>query len=613
MTLVSRSTMKMTAHLLAVLVGPFMCNCAAQTHADGAGSAMASSVTTPDGSPVDSTLAPMCGLIERYSADRGNLERFYDAPMSPARFEREQQFLDGWRATLESIDFENLDQDGRIDYLLFANQIRYEERALRHELARNDALAPLLGFAPVIVDLHERFRRMESVDPAALAKQLTELAEHIEQTHDAWKAPTDGRSVKATVAHRAARTLGVLRRTLRDWYRFYSGYDPLFTWWVREPYEQVDAKINQYVKFIREKLAGIEGDDDDAIIGDPIGRDELLSRLEYEMIPYTPEQLIAIAEREYAWCRREMLRASNELGFGDDWRAALEHVKTLHVEPGEQPAMIRDLAWEAVEFLEQRDLVTIPELCKETWRMEMMSPARQKVSPYFLGGESIIVSFPTDGMAHEDKLMSLRGNNIHFSRATVQHELIPGHHLQGFMTRRYRTHRRPFGTPFWGEGWALYWEMLLWDLGFPQSPENRVGMLFWRSHRCARIIFSLSFHLEQMTAQECIEFLIENVGHERNNATAEVRRSVSGDYGPLYQAAYMLGGLQIRAMHEDLVQSGRMTDRRFHDTILQNNSIPIAMVRAALTDQALTRDFATDWRFYGEVTAATGAGELSGE
>ena len=613
MTLVSRFTMKMTAQVLAVLVCPFMCNCAAQPHGDGADSAMASSVTTPDGNPVDTTLAPMCGLIERYSADRGNLERFYDAPLSPARFEREQQFLDGWRATLESIDFENLDQDGRVDYLLFANQIRYEERALRHELARNDALAPLLGFAPVIVDLHERFRRLESVDPAALAKQLTQLAEHIEQTHDARKAPTDDRSVKATVANRAARTLGELRRTLRHWYRFYSGYDPLFTWWVREPYEQVDAKIDQYAKFIREKLAGIEGNDTDAIIGDPIGRDELLSRLEYEMIPYTPEQLIAIAEREYAWCRREMLRASNELGFGDDWHAALEHVKTLHVEPGEQPAMIRDLAWEAVEFLEQRDLVTIPELCKETWRMEMMSPARQKVSPYFLGGESIIVSFPTDGMAHEDKLMSLRGNNIHFSRATVQHELIPGHHLQGFMTRRYRTHRRPFGTPFWGEGWALYWEMLLWDLGFPQSPENRVGMLFWRSHRCARIIFSLSFHLEQMTAQECIEFLIENVGHERNNATAEVRRSVSGDYGPLYQAAYMLGGLQIRAMHEDLVQSGRMTDRDFHDTILQNNSIPIAMVRAALTGQTLTRDFVTDWRFYGEIAESDSAGDLSGE
>ena len=83
----------------------------------------------------------------------------------------------------------------------------------------------------------------------------------------------------------------------------------------------------------------------------------------------------------------------------------------------------------------------------------------------------ISVSFPTDGMSHEEKWMSLRGNNIHFSRATVHHELIPGHHLQFFMTDRYNRHRRArSATPFWAEGWALYWEMLLWDLDFPQSP-----------------------------------------------------------------------------------------------------------------------------------------------
>ena len=396
-----------------------------------------------------------------------------------------------------------------------------------------------------------------------------------------------------------------LRSTLKSWYGFYSGYDPLFSWWVAEPYDKADTELEDYAAFVRKRLVGIEDDDDDTIIGDPVGRDELLTRLKHEMIPYTPEQLLAIAERELAWCRKEMLRASNDLGFDDDWRSALDHVKDQHVGPGEQAQLVHDLAWEAVEFIESRELVTVPELCKETWRMEMMSPERQKVAPYFLGGEVIRVAFPTDAMAHEDKRMSMRGNNIHFARATVHHELIPGHHLQGYMTRRYRTHRRTFSTPFWGEGWALYWEMLLWDLDFPESPENRVGMLFWRTHRCARIIFSLSFHLRLMDAQECIEFLIENVGHERNNATAEVRRSVSGDYGPLYQAAYMLGGLQLRAMHRDLVESGQMTNREFHDAVLRNNSIPIEMTRAAITDQPLTRDFESNWLFYGDVKVDT--------
>jgi hypothetical protein len=41
--------------------------------------------------------------------------------------------------------------------------------------------------------------------------------------------------------------------------------------------------------------------------------------------------------------------------------------------------------------------------------------------------------------------------------------------------------------------------MLLWDQGFNATPEDRVGALFWRMHRSARIIFSLGFHLGTMT------------------------------------------------------------------------------------------------------------------
>jgi len=202
-------------------------------------------------------------------------------------------------------------------------------------------------------------------------------------------------------------------------------------------------------------------------------------------------------------------------------------------------------------------------------------------------------------MQHEQKMMSMRGNNIHFSRATVFHELVPGHHLQGFMADRYRSYRSTFSTPFWGEGWALYWEMLFWDLNFPKTPENKVGMLFWRMHRSARIVFSLSFHLGQMTPEQCIEYLVKRVGHEVDNATAEVRRSFNGTYSPLYQAAYMLGGLQIRALQKEFVGSGKMSNRAFHDNLLKQNRIPIEMMRASLTNQKLSRDFVSNWKFYG--------------
>ena len=122
-------------------------------------------------------------------------------------------------------------------------------------------------------------------------------------------------------------------------------------------------------------------------------------------------------------------------------------------------------------------------------------------------------------------------------------------------------------------------------------------MLFWRMHRCARIVFSLKFHLGLMKAQECVDYLVDRVGHERENAAGEVRRSFEGGYTPLYQAAYMLGGLQIRGLHRDLVQGGKMTNRAFHDRILAGNTMPIEMVRASLLGTKLEKDFVAKWRF----------------
>lgn len=260
---------------------------------------------------------------------------------------------------------------------------------------------------------------------------------------------------------------------LKNWYSYYYGYDPIFGWWVESPYKLLDAALQDYAAFVREKVVGIKADDTTTIIGDPIGRDVLLAELQYEMISYTPEELIALANKEMAWCEAEMKKASQELGFGDDWQKALEHVKNLYVEPGKQPALISAMAWEAIEFVEKNDLITVPRLAKETWRMEMMTPERQLIAPFFLGGGVIQVSYPTHTMTHEQKMMSMRGNNPHFSRAVVHHELIPGHHLQGFMNARYRPYRSIFAMPFWTEGWALYWELLLWDMNFPRSPEDR--------------------------------------------------------------------------------------------------------------------------------------------
>jgi uncharacterized protein (DUF885 family) len=537
------------------------------------------------------------GVIERYQEDFGILNRFYSAPMSPNRSARFKQLYSDNLSLLAKLDFDKLSHDEQVDYILFKNYLEHEIKELDRYEAQLVEMSALIPFARTISDLEDTRRTLKDLDPAKAAVTLNELAKKITETQKSLEG-TSAIKPKRTVANRAARTIGELRNVLRRWYTFYNAYDPMFTWWNQSPYKAVDDALAKYGTFISEKLVGIKPDDRVTIIGDPIGRDALIEELKYEMIPYTPEELIEIANKEFAWCEGEMKKASREMGYSDDWKKALEAVKQKYVEPGKQPALIRDLAYQAIDFVEKNDLVTVPKIARDGWRMEMMTPERQLVAPFFLGGETILVSYPTDGMTHEQKMMSMRGNNPHFSHATVFHELIPGHHLQGFMTNRYRPYRQIFRTPFWGEGWALYWEFLLWDMGFDKTPEDRVGALFWRMHRCARIIFSLSFHLEKMTPEECVDFLVDRVGHERDNASAEVRRSFSGDYGPLYQLAYMMGGLQFYSLHRDLVGSKKMTNRQFHDQVLHEGPIPVEMVRAILTNQKLTRGFSPSWRYY---------------
>ncbi|GIW96971.1 MAG: X-Pro dipeptidyl-peptidase [Pirellulaceae bacterium] len=538
--------------------------------------------------------------VTQVSADLETLDHRYRVPLDEAAHELRAQVLRNWLVRLKQADFAALSRAAQIDYLLLRAELEYRLQQLELERKRQRSAAALLPYHSPLVDLLKAREEAEQPQAESLAGTLDEIAATAErlvkQLHK-----TNGDDLVNTPQRldglRAAELLQAFQRQLTDMDRFYNGYDPDYSWWCRQPMERLTKALAAHRKAIRERIVGVAEEDDDTIIGQPIGREGLAIELRHEWIAHHPEELIALAEREMQWCEQQMLAATRQMGLGEDWRSALQQVKEHHVPPGEQPQLIRELAWEAIRFLEAHDLITVPPLAANGWRVNMMSPDRQRLNPYFLGGDSIIVSYPTDTMTHAEKLMSMRSNNVHFARATVHHELIPGHHLQYYALRRYRPYRELFGTPFWMEGWALYWEMLLWDLDFARGPEDRMGMLFWRKHRCARIIFSLNYHLGNMTPEQCVQFLIDQVGHEPSAAAAEVRRSIMGGYGPLYQAAYMLGGLQLRKLHDELVLHGRMTNRQFHDAVLREHSIPIEVLRMAMTGQPLSADLQPSWRF----------------
>ncbi|RYC55298.1 hypothetical protein CHU98_g10909 [Xylaria longipes] len=524
--------------------------------------------------------------IVRVSEDLGQIENFYNIKGSPARYNRLSEFFDAELAALSDAPFATYSQDEKVDYLLLKTFLSRAQRNLELDRVREAEFAPFVEpFAEPIrkwCEIRQRQQPEEVFDPQTLADSLSKMRDVVLRSIS--HVVTHGDEYSQATGSRATRRISELRSHLNETCDFYSGYHPSFDYWVASPRAALDAALRKLEELVRDGIIG--SGDGNAIVGEPIGRDGLLVELEAEMIPYSPEELLRIAESEYTWCEREMKAAATQLG-------------RTHT------SFVRGLVTEGATYVKKHDLVSVPRLAEEAITITRIPPAKQRVSPFFLGGPRLQISYPRADMEHADKLMTLRGNNRHFSRATAFHEMIPGHRLQLYIGDRSRPYRaRLFSTPFFIEGWALYWEMVFWNRGdFFVTPEDKIGSLFWRMHRCVRITFSLGFHLGRVSAEECVELLVNRVGHERSTAEGEVRRSLNGSYSPLYQAGYMLGALQLMQLRREAIEAGdgRFAEKVFHDRILKANVMPIEMLRALLLKKELHEDFKSTWKFYGNI------------
>ena len=210
---------------------------------------------TPSKTELKSSDSEMRPQIERYTVDRGSLTRAFPVPMSPSRRDRFKQFYSDWLASLTKVDFDHMSEDGQIDYILFKNHLEYELRQLEIQSRQIDEIQSLIPFAKSIIDLEETRRRMEPIDSAKVAATLTELRKAVDERRRAVEAGLrpEGRSgatseveplkVKKTLANRGVNALTNLRTILRNWYTFYNGYDPMFTWWNEEPYKALDPRM----------------------------------------------------------------------------------------------------------------------------------------------------------------------------------------------------------------------------------------------------------------------------------------------------------------------------------------------------------------------------------
>jgi uncharacterized protein (DUF885 family) len=120
---------------------------------------------------------------------------------------------------------------------------------------------------------------------------------------------------------------------------------------------------------------------------------------------------------------------------------------------------------------------------------------------------------------------------------TVYHEGVPGHHLQlgqaVYNRAKLNTYRRQLaGTSGHAEGWALYAERLMQDLGYLDDPGDRLGMLDGQRMRAARVVLDIGVHLEKPRLDGtgvwdwdyALEFMSRNVNMNAQFVRFEVNR-----------------------------------------------------------------------------------------
>ncbi len=219
---------------------------------------------------LDDDASELRGAIERYEADRSSLLRTAPAPGSPKRDERIRDFTSGWLDRLGRLDFDRLGRDGQVDFLLFRNHLNHELRQIEIREQERAEWEPMVPFARPILDLEAARRELKPMDwaqgrrgPERPGQEDRRVAARRWSARaagqDRAKAAGADRAERVRAANRALASVEGLRNTLRTWFAFYDGYDPVFSWWMQEPYKAADQALQAHAAFLRQRYRRLGG------------------------------------------------------------------------------------------------------------------------------------------------------------------------------------------------------------------------------------------------------------------------------------------------------------------------------------------------------------------
>lgn len=161
------------------------------------------------------------------------------------------------------------------------------------------------------------------------------------------------------------------------------------------------------------------------------------------------------------------------------------------------------------------------------------------------------------------------------------HEGIPGHHFEtatGQMLDGLPVYRRNGVITSYSEGWALYAERLVYELGLHDKASN-LGRLQDEMLRAARLVVDTGIHAKRWRRQQAIDYMREQTGMPEPEVATEIDRYI---VLPGQACAYMVGMLEILSMRKEARQrqQERFELSVFHESILENGALPLALLRS---------------------------------
>lgn len=186
--------------------------------------------------------------------------------------------------------------------------------------------------------------------------------------------------------------------------------------------------------------------------------------------------------------------------------------------------------------------------------------------------------------------------------STAYHEGFPGHHLQVGVQMAVadlsRLHKLAIWYPGYGEGWALYTELLMHELGYLEKPEYELGMLAAEMLRACRVAIDIGSHLglvipddvpfhpgEAWSFETAVDLLVEYAFLGREYAESEVNRYLGW---PGQAISYKVGERTILDLRETVrSRLGAMfTLKDFHHRILDSGPVGLALLRELVLEQS---------------------------